>query len=124
MDLYDVVITAATLLVVFNWKSVTPAVIPKKRDKRKAAFYEFYRRNGIDMLRAEDIIRELKRRGRDDFPHPMFSKDKFYAMAELEVMLDETRNSPADVMTQETNVAVVNTRGDSAWARPADGDDN
>ncbi|RPI88547.1 MAG: hypothetical protein EHM41_00955 [Chloroflexi bacterium] len=126
MEITDIIIVAGVLYLVLTYKGGYNPIFDTKRDRVKANFYDFYRRNGVDLLRAEAIIKELKKRGFTKMmPNPWKKdSDKFEAMAELETLLWEVKNVPEDLGTQETDVLKPQMRGESLWARHAESDDS
>jgi hypothetical protein len=123
MDFVDILVTAAVILLVFGWSNVSRAISPSDFERKKQNYFTFYRREGIDLARGEDIRRELYRRGMQDVPGFHGDDSDYMTLATLEALLDTTPRLQGLVQPQETTFPLIKTYEDPILARFPDADD-
>ena len=124
MEFLDIIIFSAVVLVIFGWKSTKETIVPTYFTERKNAHLKYYRTYGLDVLRGEDIIKELKRRGVKNVPEFTAGCDRYDVLATLEALLDTTGYVGEGITAQPEDVGLVNTKREEIWQEFPSKDDD
>lgn len=114
----DVVIATIAFVLIFNWEEIKRA---QKKNTKLERWQKFYRENGVDFVRYEEMRDELKRREVDP---PTFNAnvDPTETMAELQVLMEEVPYVHTSFLEPQPDFTTYSSKMEM-WPRAREGDD-